>query len=307
MSGCFRLHGQLFRADDVPGWVQLTDEPSGSDVIEIDVRGPSRGLPDVCDVQGWAVLPPALPPSAGFDLFRRTGPNGADLWMLRVTGASGARLWLYFCPAENRLIVWWSLDGDPEAISRFLFTIGLSWLFRLTGRRLCLHAAAVMHRGGGVVICGDAGQGKSTLAAAFRAAGARLIAADMASIGSGDADQRGPHLAPGVPFDDMRPLPSVPGDPMPADLPVRLVVALAPRAKDGGSRLIGLEPQAALTVLSGLLYPRGMIAVRSLMTADLAHLAGLLRSVPCHRLERPNDVGLLQQQVEMIEMALRAA
>ena len=164
-----------------------------------------------------------------------------------------------------------------------------------------------MHRGVGVVICGDAGQGKSTLAAAFRAAGARLLAGDMASIGSDNADRVVPHLAPGVPFDDMFPVPSVPGDPMPADLPVRLVVALAPRVQDGVSRLARLEPQAALTVLSGLLYPRGMIAVRSLMTADLAHLAGLLRSVPCHRLERPNDVGLLQQQVAMIETALHAA
>lgn len=307
MFGCFRLHGQLFRAGDIPGWVQLTHEPSGSDIIEIDVRGPSRGLPDVCDMQGWAVLPPALPPSAGFDLFRRTGLNGADLWMLRVTGANGARLWLYLCPTENRLTVWWSPDGDPEAISRFLFTIGLSWLCRLTGRRLCLHAAAVMHRGSAIVICGDTGQGKSTLAAAFRAAGARLIAADMASIGPGDADGVAPRLAPGVPFDDTLHAPSVPGDPMPADVPVKLVVALASRAGDRASRLTRLEPQAALTVLSSLLYPRGMMMVRSLMAADLAHLAGLLRAVPCHRLERPDDVGELKQQVAMIEMALDAA
>lgn len=72
-------------------------------------------------------------------------------------------------------------EGDERSLAHFL----LSWAFPALLHSygwLPLHASAVETSQGAVVLCGAAGVGKSTLAAAFHKRGCRLVADDMVVI-----------------------------------------------------------------------------------------------------------------------------
>lgn len=74
----------------------------------------------------------------------------------------------------------------PEQLR--LFTLGSAWGALGYQRGLAMwHGSAVARGGRAVLFCGDAGQGKSTMAAALLARGGTLVADDLSRVDPGDS------------------------------------------------------------------------------------------------------------------------
>src|SRR4051812_34424118 len=72
----------------------------------------------------------------------------------------------------------------PEAIVHPMLTTPLAFLARWRGHA-CLHAGAIAHDGGAVVVCGNQGAGKSTTLATLAEQGLPVIADDLVVIDDG--------------------------------------------------------------------------------------------------------------------------
>lgn len=121
--------------------------------------------------------------------------RSGDTWQLGTSDAGSWRL----NPAAGRM--WWYRTSDArEAVARY-DAIGrvMPLMLHATGH-LSLHAAGVAVDGGGTVIVGPKGRGKSSLALACVAAGARLAGDDVSIIRPGVQ----PMLHPGAPFVRLR-------------------------------------------------------------------------------------------------------
>ena len=139
---------------DVPAWVREASERGPEPFYVSAVRGPS-GAP--------ALLARALDRGV---LFQVRHWDGTECFIDRT----GERLWLS-----------WPADGVDDPYE-FLLGHVMGFVLRLRGS-LCLHAAAVAGRGGGVLaIAGRPGVGKSTLVAALASRGYPVLTDDVAAV-----------------------------------------------------------------------------------------------------------------------------
>src|SRR5262249_28898285 len=86
-------------------------------------------------------------------------------------------------------------DASEDGIRAMLLGPALAGVMRQRGLR-DLHASAVAFNGQAVAFMGDAGWGKSTLAAVFQRRGRPLVADDVLAV---SFEQREPRVAPAVP------------------------------------------------------------------------------------------------------------
>ena len=99
-----------------------------------------------------------------------------DVAGFRIAGVGGWEI-----EAGRRMTLYPSLAADPAELR--LFTLGSAWgLLGYQRGQAMWHGSAVEIGGRSVLFCGDAGEGKSTMAAAMVAAGASLLGDDLGRV-----------------------------------------------------------------------------------------------------------------------------
>ena len=227
--------------------------------------------------------------------------------------------WFAVNPREPSITIGSSEDELTLTAEVRMFGVPSS-LITLERGDLSMHAAAVEVAGGAVVLAGPSRYGKTTLAAAFAAAGHRVLAEDMATCTLRD----GASVYPGPAV--MRLRPDVAGG---FDLPDRRIVTERERVfvpLDGPLRGTGAPvPLAALLFLREgdgdlqLTRARTADAIRDLWTltfslptdgsraATFERAADLIAQVPVFDLRRALRLDTLQPIVTLVEELVGSA
>ena len=180
---------------------------------------------------------------------------------------------------------------------------------------LVLHAAAVEVNGGGILLSGPGGAGKTTLAAAFHAAGHRLLSDDLIGCRSTDP----PSLLPGPPlarlFPDSVERLGMDGAAVVWEANEKLYLAVAPERRGSadpvplerivlldplGSGPLGLAPVTAREALRDLWAMSFWLPVDGDQARCFERLGSLLHRVPASRLTRPKDWSALADAVAFV-------
>lgn len=152
-------HSGLMVASDIalPEWEAFAAEPDGKPDVRI-------ALSDLACPAGWTAA---------------TGGN-ADCAHFAVEGVGGWQI-----EQGRRITLFPGLAADPRELR--LFTLGSAWgLLGYQRGDAMWHGSAVSVGERTVLFCGDAGEGKSTMAAAMLAAGATLVADDLSRVEPGE-------------------------------------------------------------------------------------------------------------------------
>ena len=224
----------------------------------------------------------------------------------------------------RRILLHPSLSADPRELQ--LFTLGSAWgLLGYQRGQAMWHGSAVELDGPCVLFCGEAGEGKSTMAAASVAAGARLVADDLSRVSSGES---GAVLYPSssriklwreavehfgwndrvIERDWMREdkfhcsVPAHCAGKGPENLDA--IVILATGAALGGERLTGGAALAA--VLAGTIYRPEALEAMGLWGQQGALAAKIVAQVPVWQLTRPRDLAALDDSVNAVTEMLKS-
>lgn len=240
--------------------------------------------------------------------------RAGDTWRLTTSDAGS-----WDVEAGEGRMCWWRAAGHREAIARY-DALGRVMPLLLHARgALCLHGSGVATDAGAVVFLGPKGRGKSSLALACVAAGARLAGDDVAVLTSSPE----PSLHPGVPVarlwaDAARTLGQLPrgeaapgGDKLvvpPPPIERRLTVAAPLRAvyllepADAAAPAVSREPLTGATATLAILAQATSArllggAEQAMLLTRAAALAGL---VPIHVLRVARDLSRLGQAAETV-------
>jgi hypothetical protein len=244
--------------------------------------------------------------------------NGGRFFRLRY--ADGTE----FLVARSGAAVWatWPEPLTLDDTATYLLGPILGFVLRLRGF-VCLHASGVALGGLAVALVGQAGAGKSTVAAAFARSGARVLSDDVVPL-----DDRGGTLLvqPGNPrlrlwstsaqilFGSPDALPRLTpnwdklyldlgGDDFAfqkTPLPLGAVYVLGPRSGDTQAPFVEqLSPQQAMMELVGNTYVNYLLD-GSMRAREFAVLGRLLRSVPVARVVPHEDPASLSTMCQVI-------
>ncbi len=201
-----------------------------------------------------------------------------------------------------------------------LYTLGSAWaaLGYMRGAAMW-HASAVMLGGRAVLLCGESGEGKSTLAAALVARGAALVSDDLARVEAGGIARIHPsatriklwseaiaHLG----WEDRKvqrdwyrenkfhcEAPTAVADSAPVDL-----VAIVSLEEGDAVDLQSLDGAEALeTVLRQTMFRPEMIEALGTWGKQGAMAAYIVAQCPVYRLTRPRDMMQLDAACEAVE------
>lgn len=289
------------------------------------------------DLRMWiGAEPPGAPAFGGEPWYvadRETDEGEPTLTIQRADGGGWYRLRyadgtaFTVDAAGARIGCTWAPPMTLEDMATYLLGPVLGFALRLRGLT-CLHASAVAVDGGAVLVCGPAGAGKSTTAAALAARGHAVLADDVAAL---DASGGGvtvraayPHLrlwpdavralrGPGADLPPLTPnwdkryldLASA-GDAAfhATPLPVRAVVLLAGREETDAPRVEPVPPSEALLALVANTY-LGWAPERAWEARDLALYGRLMRTAPVVRAVPHADPARLPALCHAIEAVAR--
>ncbi|MBX7495539.1 hypothetical protein K3172_06665 [Qipengyuania sp. 6B39] len=215
----------------------------------------------------------------------------------------------------RRMVLHPSLAADPREVR--LFTLGSAWgLLGYQRGHAMWHGSAVEMGGHSVLFCGDAGEGKSTMAAAMLDAGAALVADDLSRIEPaadgalihpsstriklwGEAVDHFGWRERVIERDWMR------EDKFHCRVPVHLAgddaVRLAAIVVLATGENVALEPvtgaEAMTAVLAGTIYRPEALEAMGRWAEQGALAAQTVAQCPVWRLTRPRDLGALSQSV----------
>jgi hypothetical protein len=224
---------------------------------------------------------------------------------------------------RGRQILW---DRAPEApMESFqVYLLGQALSFALVkGGFEPLHGTAIVHQGQAIVLLGDSGFGKSTLAASFLAEGCPLLTDDLLLLRPSaagmlaypgppriklfpDAARRLlPSAAAGVPMNsetNKHVIPLEAAQRCPGPVPLRAIYVLAPPHEMRRQRRVRIEPlparEAFLALVSNTF--NRYIADPDRLQRQVAESTGLLRSVPVRKLSYPRSLARLPEVREAI-------
>jgi hypothetical protein len=241
---------------------------------------------------------------ASFEHFRVTGRRAPDVRMRLVERGGGFDV-EGFPETSNG---WVNRDAAVGALMECMSTIVLRRLAQQGV--LVVHAAALVHDGGTLMLAGPSGAGKSTLALGLLGTGMTLLSDELALIGPREQTvhpyRRSVHVRPGTPelvpafgFLLTHPQRRYGGDIRWA-LPPRALERAIPGALGGSAPLhdvLLLEPRssqaAEITAIgrgsAAVELLRGTPSAASGLPAPLARLGGALTGVRCARL-RPGNL-----------------
>jgi hypothetical protein len=223
--------------------------------------------------------------------------------------------------AGTRIGCTWEPPMTREDMATYLLGPVLGFALRLRGVT-CLHASVVAMAGGAVLVCGPAGAGKSTTAAALAARGHPVLADDVAAL---DPSPDGVTVRPAYPHlrlwpDAVRALYGADADLPPltpnwekryldlardatfhaAPLPVRAVVLLAGRETEQAPRVEPVPASEALLSLVANTY-LGWLPDPAAQARDLALFGRMMRRVPVVRAVPHADAARLPELCAAIE------
>ncbi len=253
---------------------------------------------------------------------------GSDSLEIRIVHESGS---ICLMIKDATVNFEWSRGIDARTVKAVFCGIILKCI-ALWRQKFALHAGATENsEGKALVIAGKKGAGKSTLLAGFYAAGARIVAEDMAALSQRDGNwrvhsgarilkllpQAAAALARGI--GQTRDASEWHSDhPSAADYLRSQKVLMDTTARDGvrgpdslplaaiyllGSRLpagapVALEslgkPQAVALLAQELSEVPEMLEPREDKRAALQHVLALVQDVPIYRLQLPNDLSRVQ-------------
>jgi hypothetical protein len=168
-------------------------------VIESALPFPELSRVECPETSRWRVIVAEDAPSgSGLTLLgeRQLGPEWYRLWRT----PSGLRLeyshaGIFDVSRDGTEITWYRrADAIEELVRSIILGPALALSLELAGF-LCLHGSAVAIDGRSVVFLGPKHHGKSTLATALTAAGARLIGDDLIAIAPGTPSMVAPGIA----------------------------------------------------------------------------------------------------------------
>jgi hypothetical protein len=244
---------------------------------------------------------------------------GAGHW------ACGETVWLSFdgacrlyVRAGREIVVEGAPGADDGVLRLFVQGVGLGVLLQQRGM-LSLHAGAAAVHGVAVAFLGAPGSGKSTMTAALRRRGHRVMADDVVPVDLSDPAR--PVVAAGFPQLKLSPAAAAAvgedvdalvrlhhGNPKlgcpvhdaMADgwLPLARVYILAEDATLG---IDALAPQAALVELIRHTYAAGLLESSGAMATHLRQCAALVAAVRVCRLRRPLSFEMLPAVAELVE------
>ncbi|MDP4574695.1 hypothetical protein Q9K02_06025 [Qipengyuania sp. G39] len=224
----------------------------------------------------------------------------------------------------RRILLHPSLSADPRELQ--LFTLGSAWgLLGYQRGQAMWHGSAVELDGRCVLFCGEAGEGKSTMAAAMIASGATLVADDLsrAAPGEGTAliypsssrlklwSQAIDHLGwrdriivrdwlRDDKFHCRVPAHHAGGGAMPLDA----IVVLQSGSEPALDQLTGGTALAA--VLAGTIYRPEALEEMGLWAEQGAIAAKIAAQAPVYRLTRPRDLAALGESVNAVTEMLKS-
>ena len=282
---------------------------------------PLASLPLAIVARAWQPYAPGQTNEPGYRIF---AANAADGQWYRLVFTNNLKQLTYIInPAADRLWGGWDYPpgGDEPglyAVTSLFHSRVLSIVLNLRGI-LCLHGAAVAYRHAALAILGDAGAGKSTLAAALLERGCRLLADDKVALHN---ESDGWCVAPGVPALKLWPdtLCEMQRDPQELDAvlyrnPKRVLpvasVAVAPRplralyiidASAPADAQLALEPVRPAAGLFQLLNQRlgASIRTRDQLAGDMARLRTLAQETPIRLIRRPRTYQSIPSTVDAI-------
>ena len=274
---------------DLPEWASFASTAESPDVR---IVLSDRDWPD-CPTEGCMVDGQAL----------RFAVEGVGSW--QIEGGHTIQLYPH-------------TDAQPPELR--LYTLGSAWaaLGYMRGAAMW-HASAIARGGHGVLLCGESGQGKSTLAAALVARGANLVSDDLARVEPGGAGrvypsatriklwsqaiaqlgwdsrkvQRDWYREDKFQCEAPRALGKCP--------PVKLAAIVS--LEEGATvRLTRLEGTEALeTVLRQTMFRPEMIDALGAWGEQGAMAARIVSQCPVYRLARPRDLARLGAACEAVE------
>lgn len=229
--------------------------------------------------------------------------------------------------AGTRIGCTWRAPMTLEDTATYLLGPVFGMVLRLRGLT-CLHASAVAVDGRALLVCGAAGTGKSTTAAAFAARGRAVLADDVAALERGPDGFRVrgayPHLRlwpdavaglyghPAAlplltPNWEKRFLDLGGGAARfePGPLPLAAVYLLGPRAAEGAPRLEPVPAAQAVLALVANTYV-GWVPDAAAQGRDLALYGRLAREVPVLRAVPHADPARLPELCALLEGDVRA-
>lgn len=180
---------------------------------------------------------------------------------------------------------------DFEVMAGSVFTLALAmrgvW---------SLHASAAIHQGNLIVILGESGEGKSTLAAYLDESGWQRAADDILPVVSGED---GLMAYPHYPQLKLGPQ-AQPWLKLPEQLPVHTICLLSPADPGGAPALVRLSASDAAKVL--LSHSAGTrLLGKELLRDHLAFGTHAARQTACYRLSYPHRREALPQVRELLE------
>lgn len=255
---------------------------------------------------------PVEPSKEAYRELRRNGEG----WSLRYRDSEGGWLDFDYDSAAKTLSV--AGSGSWSDAVPVLAGIACAVLLSSAGRPL-LHGAGVAFEGGAIVLLGDSGQGKSTLAGALLKAGGRLLSEDLLAftrLGEELAVEPGydrisllPDACDALGFaaaDDLSVQPRagtgkcwIGAAAASGPVAIRRLYILAPpdpAAPDG--RAERLSRSAAAAALVRHLY--GASWIRPVLETDLAFCGSLAAEVPVYALSRSESLGRAQACATML-------
>lgn len=250
----------------------------------------------------------------------------ADGAWLRLRYADGTEFTVD--AAGTRIGCTWRAPMTLEDTATYLLGPVFGMVLRLRGLT-CLHASAVEVGGRALLLCGPAGAGKSTTAAAFAARNHRVMGDDVAALEEGSGGEVQVHpaypqlrlwpgavralygpgavLPPLTPSWEKRYLDLSEGGAFQADpLPLGAVYLLADREEAGAPRLEPHSHGSAVMALVSNTYA-GWLPNLDAQVRDLALFARLARRVPVVRAVPHEHPARLGELCEMIERHFTAA
>ena len=165
-----RLHGVEIQSTALfPSWPRgATGGPEGDQAWTLDIRPIEAGVEDLSEID---------PDDLRGDWAAEGDPDDPDRLVYSVSLA-GRILSDYVVDLRERSVSADRLSRRPIARSGVEFVLAcrvLPWLARVQRGALPLHAVAVAFEGRALLVCGDSGTGKSTLAARLLGLGCDLL------------------------------------------------------------------------------------------------------------------------------------